>query len=63
MLVKPIPLLNNIQFKIEKKIISDKNNEFLVLFQSQSNSEIFIEALQSNNLFQKVYSNIYILIL
>ena len=59
MLAKPIPLLNNIQFKNKKKIISDKNNEFSVLFQSQSNSEIFIEALQSNNLFQKVYSNIF----
>ena len=59
MIAKPTPLQNNIQFKIEKKIISDKNNEFLVLFQSQSNSEIFIEALQSNNLFQKVYSNIF----
>ena len=59
MLDKPTPLPNIIQFKIEKRIISDKNNEFLILFQSQSNSEILIEALQSNNLFQKVYSNIF----
>ena len=59
MLDKPTPLPNIIQFKIEKRIISDKNNEFLVIFQSQSNSEIHIKALQSNNLFQKVYSNIF----
>ena len=47
-------------FKLEIKIISDKNNEFSLILSADNYSYLNIKAIQKNDLFNKSFSNKYI---
>ena len=55
----PTPNTKNSQLYIEQKIISDKKNEYLVIFKSKNDSEIYIEATNNNLCIKKTYSNTF----
>ena len=57
----PTPNTKNSQLYIEQKIISDKKKEYLVIFKSKNDSEIYIEATNNNLCIKKTYSNTFTL--
>ena len=56
MIEKPTP---SIKFNIEKKIISDKNNQYLIIFKLKTDKDIYIEANNNNYGFNTIYNSTF----